>query len=200
MPELMAEVADIWRKGGFVMPFLVGSAMLMWYGILFRMVTLRRGTRLSIEKLVEAVRSGKLEEPWGILDEAAIRCASIKPSGDAKQFRLELEVVLGEFRDRIGSFGSLVSGVAMVAPLAGLLGTVTGMIETFDHLGSMTMSAVGGGGMGAGISEALVSTQSGLVVAVPGILFGAMLSRKQSRLDEELDQLAEYVAVMERDA
>ena len=67
------------------------------------------------------------------------------------------------------------------------------MISTFDALGSGMMYTAGGGGIGAGVSEALVSTQSGLVVAVPGILLGALLARKQRQIEDELDQLIEKV-------
>ena len=63
------------------------------------------------------------------------------------------------------------------APLVGLLGTVTGMLATFNAM------AVGGGGdktmgmIAKGISEALVTTETGLVVALPGVFFQYQLSR-----------------------
>jgi biopolymer transport protein ExbB len=64
------------------------------------------------------------------------------------------------------------------APLMGLLGTVTGMLATFGALasgsgGEKTMGLVAGG-----ISEALVTTETGLIVALPGLFFQYMLSRK----------------------
>lgn len=65
--------------------------------------------------------------------------------------------------------------LAAVAPLLGLLGTVTGMIYTFDVIslfGTGNARALAGG-----ISEALVTTQSGLVIAVPGMLAGGLLYR-----------------------
>ncbi|WP_435275752.1 MotA/TolQ/ExbB proton channel family protein [Psychrobium sp. nBUS_13] len=65
---------------------------------------------------------------------------------------------------------------AAVSPLLGLLGTVSGMIETFKLMtlfGAGDASAVSGG-----ISEALVTTELGLVVAIPALLMHALLSRK----------------------
>jgi biopolymer transport protein ExbB len=64
------------------------------------------------------------------------------------------------------------------APLVGLLGTVTGMLVTFDALstgsgGDKTMSMIA-----AGISEALITTETGLVIALPGLFFHFFLSRK----------------------
>lgn len=67
------------------------------------------------------------------------------------------------------------------APLLGLLGTVTGMLATFGALaggsgGEKTMSMVAGG-----ISEALITTETGLVVALPGLFFQYQLMRKFER-------------------
>lgn len=66
-------------------------------------------------------------------------------------------------------------------PLLGLFGTVTGMLGTFDALasgtgGEKTMSAVA-----KGISEALITTETGLVVALPGLLFQYQLTRQKER-------------------
>ena len=69
-----------------------------------------------------------------------------------------------------------VAITAAVSPLLGLLGTVSGMIETFKLMtlfGAGDASAVSGG-----ISEALVTTELGLVVAIPALLMHALLSRK----------------------
>ena len=67
------------------------------------------------------------------------------------------------------------------APLLGLLGTVTGMLATFGALatgsgGDKTMGLVAGG-----ISEALITTETGLIVALPGLFFQYQLSRKLER-------------------
>lgn len=64
------------------------------------------------------------------------------------------------------------------APLVGLLGTVTGMLTTFGALstgsgGEKTMSMIAGG-----ISEALITTETGLVIALPGLFFQYLLTRK----------------------
>ena len=67
------------------------------------------------------------------------------------------------------------------APLLGLLGTVTGMLATFGALssgsgGEKTMELVA-----KGISEALVTTETGLVIALPGLFFQYQLSRQYDR-------------------
>ena len=68
-----------------------------------------------------------------------------------------------------------------VGPLLGLLGTVTGMLATFQALatgagGDATMAAVA-----RGISEALITTETGLVVALPGLFVHYQLARRKER-------------------
>jgi biopolymer transport protein ExbB len=75
------------------------------------------------------------------------------------------------------------------APLLGLLGTVTGMLATFDALaggagGDKTMGLVA-----EGISEALVTTETGLLIALPGLFFQHQLARKHERYKAFLARL-----------
>lgn len=83
------------------------------------------------------------------------------------------EAILYE-SSKIDRFGSAILVIAAVAPLMGLLGTVTGMIGTFDII-----TEFGTGDpklLSTGISEALVTTKFGLIVAIPLLLVGNMLS------------------------
>lgn len=75
------------------------------------------------------------------------------------------------------------------APLLGLLGTVTGMLSTFHGLaggtgGQKTMDLIAGG-----ISEALITTETGLVIALPGLFFQYHLARERDRYDAFLSHL-----------
>jgi biopolymer transport protein ExbB len=67
------------------------------------------------------------------------------------------------------------------APLFGLLGTVTGMLATFDALATGSGGEKTMGLIAKGISEALITTETGLVVALPGLFFQYQLSRKHER-------------------
>jgi biopolymer transport protein ExbB len=64
------------------------------------------------------------------------------------------------------------------APLVGLLGTVTGMLTTFGALASGSGGETAMGMIAAGISEALITTETGLVIALPGVLMHYLLSRQ----------------------
>lgn len=85
-------------------------------------------------------------------------------------------------------FGSAIIVFASVAPLLGLLGTVTGMIATFDII---TEHGTGDPRMlSGGISEALITTQLGLVVAIPLLLLGNLLKSKATGLQRLMERAA----------
>ncbi len=78
-------------------------------------------------------------------------------------------------------YTSLIKSLLMVAPLLGLLGTVSGMIETFDSMGSMQLYSQSGG-IASGISKALFTTQMGLVISAPGLLFSKFIETRINKL------------------
>lgn len=89
---------------------------------------------------------------------------------------------------KIDRFGSAILVIAAVSPLLGLLGTVTGMIGTFDII-----TEFGTGDpklLSTGISEALVTTKFGLIVAIPLLLIGNMLSNWALRTKNGLERAA----------
>ena len=74
--------------------------------------------------------------------------------------------------------------LAAAAPLLGLLGTVTGMVETFRVIGLYGMGNAQA--MASGIKAALITTQAGLLVAIPGLLIGQALSKKVKGIHREI--------------
>jgi biopolymer transport protein ExbB len=99
---------------------------------------------------------------------------------DPEALELRLDQAVLEEADRLDRFMWLVRVVSMVAPLMGLLGTVTGMIKTFQ---AITMFGAGDPKMMAGgISEALVTTMLGLMTAAPLVLLYAFLSTSRKRI------------------
>jgi biopolymer transport protein ExbB len=94
------------------------------------------------------------------------------------------ESVLNE-QPRLERFRSAISVFAAVAPLLGLLGTVTGMIATFDII---TVFGTGDPKLlSGGISEALITTELGLTVAIPTLLIGNLLSSWADRITSGLE-------------
>ncbi len=97
------------------------------------------------------------------------------------------EAILHE-EPTVQRFGSVILVFAAVAPLLGLLGTVTGMISTFDVI---TKHGTGDPRMlSGGISEALITTQLGLIVAIPLLLLGNLLKGWGNRILNNLERSA----------
>jgi len=81
--------------------------------------------------------------------------------------------------------------IAAVTPLLGLLGTVLGMIKVF---GVIMEAGVGNPGvLAGGISQALITTQMGLAVAIPGLIVNGVLLRRQKNIELELAQLKDIL-------
>ncbi len=173
--------------GGFVMMPLVGAALVLWYSIGYRLLTLQRGTTRHVRTLVRDLRAGRHHTPRGLIDRAAMRGVAI-----ARRYPEHVAEVLNDaffpYYQDVKKGRIVIIGIVSIAPLIGLLGTVTGMIETFDSLGDMSLYSQSGG-IAGGISQALFSTQMGLCVAIPGVIVGKLLDRRQSRFEEELDQI-----------
>jgi len=189
MPEgLFEQIGEFFRQGGFVMPPLVGGALLLWYALGYRMLALRRGSRLPVRVLLDlAEKTEARREPKGVI-ESAVKSGLEASRKRPANLRRHLDVAFSDQEREISKYAVLVSAIVVVAPLTGLLGTVSGMVETFDSLGEMALFSQSGGVAG-GISEALFSTQMGLAVAIPGLLVGRILKRRQERLETELSQL-----------
>jgi biopolymer transport protein ExbB len=102
------------------------------------------------------------------------------PDVDTEALELHLtEAILGEV-PKLGRFLTLVKMISVVAPLGGLLGTVTGMIVTFQQI---TLFGTGDPKiMAGGISSALMTTVLGLVVAIPTTLLYALLSTQSKNI------------------
>jgi biopolymer transport protein ExbB/TolQ len=84
------------------------------------------------------------------------------------------------------------------APFLGLLGTVWGILEAFQAMGRQ--GATGVTAVGSGISEALIATAFGLMVAIPALLGYNFIGARIREIAGETDQfLADFLAVVERD-
>jgi biopolymer transport protein ExbB len=116
--------------------------------------------------------SGLLDRP-GVMPRflagALKEVAAGRPAGEAFDARLELPL------KRLSRDFMLVGALTAAAPLIGLLGTVWGMIETFDAVS--VASGQTSVRVASGISQALITTQFGLVIAIPGVFGLARLRR-----------------------
>jgi biopolymer transport protein ExbB len=188
------QIMDYLSSGGAVMFPLVLLGAVLWFAIGYRVFTLRRGSTRSVRALIDRARSGRPPEPRGIIPRA-IHTALAELLPGVPDIRNRLDCALSAFDVEMDRFSITICGVVAVAPLLGLLGTVTGMIETFDSLGDMTLYSQSGG-IAGGISLALFTTQMGLAVAIPGLLIGRMLDQRSRSLAIEIQKIKDIVASM----
>ena len=113
------------------------------------------------------------------------------PQADTEALELHLtEAILGEL-PKLQRNLTVIKIISVVAPLAGLLGTVTGMINTFQ---AITLFGTGDPKlMAGGISQALVTTVLGLVVAIPTTLLYALLNTQSKNIVAILQEQASGV-------
>ncbi len=167
-----------WQDGGWAMVAIAAIALIL-FSVGFRLLLeLRRQGTLVLEEDTwrtwiddPETRHGRL----GALLDAALRDCNLERVGTVFSEYQSLEA--GSTRRDLRIMRVCVAA----APLVGLLGTVTGMLSTFSALSAggaseQTMTMIAGG-----ISEALITTETGLVVALPGLFFLHHLQRSDAR-------------------
>lgn len=175
--ELWNQALAIWISGGWAMIAIAIIAMIM-FGLGMRIWLKLSGKGVSVREKTWRHwidHPEKRRGPVGELLDFVTGGATIE---DTAAFFEEVQATeIAPFARDLRVMKICVSA----APLLGLLGTVTGMLATFSALangsgGEKTMGMVAGG-----ISEALVTTETGLVIALPGLFFQYQLVRKFER-------------------
>lgn len=114
---------------------------------------------------------------------------AVEHSGESKELVEEVmyERML-EVQPRLERLLPFIAVTAATAPLMGLLGTVTGMINTFKLI---TIFGTGDAKqLSSGISEALVTTEFGLIVAIPALIMHALLNRRAQGVMANMERMA----------
>lgn len=176
--RLWDDAVLIWMAGGWAMVAIAGvSLVLFGLGTHLYLTLWSKGFRMVREKTWRRWLEHPQERrgPIGRLLDTAMRGQSIEDVvASFSQIRAtELPGIERDLR--------VMKICVGLAPLLGLLGTVTGMLATFDALasgsgGDKTMALIA-----EGISEALITTETGLVIALPGLFFQYQMSRTTER-------------------
>ncbi|HAZ61975.1 MAG TPA: flagellar motor protein MotA [Gammaproteobacteria bacterium] len=177
-----ADLRERLHQGGVIGYVILGLGAVGLLAALLRMLNIG----LVRARMDGSRRHGQASEnnPLGRL----IRVSRDNPGLDAEALGLRLdEAVLAE-TPRLQRGIGFVALMAAIAPLLGLLGTVTGIIETFQ---AITLFGTGDPRlMSSGISQALVTTVMGLVVAIPMLLLHNLLHERSGELVARLDEQA----------
>lgn len=187
MGENVQAVFDIFRNGGPVMAALAGVALLLYITSIAAVIfvlkgNLTTGRREEWERWIEYPEEGE-----GRLGEI-IRYAVQGPRLSVKRVQRRFDEVFDVLVRKVDQRLIIITTLIAAAPMTGLLGTVMGMLSMFDGLGA-------GGGkqsmemISAGMKEALFTTLTGLVVALPGMFFALIVREKRNQLATVLSQL-----------
>lgn len=183
------------EDGGPLMYPLLVVSLLMWLLILERSIFLGRLYRknMPLSLAEEHIQGNTYPDPGKYRGAMALlvgRFLELR-SGNRELDRYILDETVLSINRRLTDHLATIGVLAAIAPLFGLLGTVTGMIATFDVL------AVFGTGnsraMAGGISEALITTQTGLLLAVPGLYMKGFLSRRAKSLQHKVATTGMYL-------
>jgi biopolymer transport protein ExbB len=192
--NFLPRILDYWRAGGWLLIPIAGTCFLIWY----RYLLMRRMLKSSLatpptfvselESRLSRARENENLDGWlaavpgaraGIARHLLSWTRQGLPFREGYRYCRSAELVAYSY-----SFAVLAALVA-AAPLLGLLGTVMGMVGTFDAVAHRSHEATQM--VAGGISQALITTQAGLVTALPGALGLAHLARLFKRLKNDLD-------------
>lgn len=169
-----------WHQGGYIGYAITAVGIFALLLALYRLVVLS----LVSSKVNSQLKSEKANDnnPLG----RVIKIHEDNPKMETETLELKLsEGVLRE-TPKLESGLTLLKIIAAVAPLMGLLGTVTGMIITFQ---AITIFGAGDPkAMAGGISGALITTVLGLLVAIPTVLLHTVVNGRAQRIIHILDE------------
>jgi biopolymer transport protein ExbB len=189
--ELWTTLRDYLQAGGFVMPPLVLATLTLWFAIGYRWSILGSARTGDVREILSRAQRDEISQPKNVLEQAAKQGVEVARARH-QNLRRALDAALAGIVQDVERFRVTIRAIVAVAPILGLLGTVTGMIETFDSLDDAAMFS-SSGGIAAGISQALFTTQLGLSVAIPGLLLRGVLDRRQHTLESRLARLQEIL-------
>jgi len=200
----MSNLLDLAREGGPVMAPMLGLSVVtiacglerawFWYQLLSKEDKVVHDVLNAAQYSLEEARSLAAQAQNLAIGRFLLAPLKLRrPTPDT--FRLALEASADKEFVRMRKGDKLLETVVAIAPLLGLLGTVTGLITTFGNLN------VGGGGSGeqasaaaSGIGEALIATASGMIVAIIALIIFRILVTLQS---QQMDYFSETGSELE---
>jgi biopolymer transport protein ExbB len=196
---------NIIDDAGPLMYAIVLCSFLLVAFFLERCISLRRGRvipRPFVTRFLSQLREGQLdrEQALELCKENGSPVANVFTGAVRKWGRPGVEVEQGVIdageraTNGLRRYLRVFYGVATVGPLLGLMGTVLGMIQTFNVIADPASDALGRAApLAGGIAKALLNTAGGLAVAIPASILYVFFVSRVDRLVIEIDRLAQDV-------
>jgi biopolymer transport protein ExbB len=187
---------DNWISGGVMMIPLFGLAMFIFV-VSFELILFLRNKKFNVAREEHWLDWAQAPEKGEGVEGMILRYTrpfAGHPDVVRRRFSELREMLLGEVERKSTFLKSLVA----VAPLMGLLGTVMGMLTTFQGIatsgGNQTVDMVA-----KGISTALITTQTGLMIALPGLFLTLIIRRRMRNVSDSINRMEGFLLAQRRD-
>ncbi|MDP0492185.1 MAG: MotA/TolQ/ExbB proton channel family protein [Verrucomicrobiota bacterium JB023] len=187
MQENVQAVIDIFAEGGWVMVVLASVAAMLYITSVASVIFVMKGNLTNSKRDQWEHWIQNPEEATGRVGEI-IKYAVHGPRLSVKRVQRRFDEIFDVLVRTIDQRLIIISTLIAAAPMTGLLGTVLGMLAMFDGLsaggGKQSMEMIA-----AGMREALFTTLTGLVVALPGMFFALIVRQKRNEIAAVLSQI-----------
>ncbi|MCB1064384.1 MAG: MotA/TolQ/ExbB proton channel family protein [Verrucomicrobiae bacterium] len=197
---------DIFMKGGIVL--MAPLAILSFLAVLlifFYFLTIRQGSVVSNKFMNSADALIRKQDYLGLIavcnreNECIARIvyktldfATKNPTASFDEVREVTEAEGTRQASMLNNRISYLNDIGRIAPMVGLLGTVVGMIEAFNGIGSGVQHME----LAPGVSKALITTASGLVIGIPSLIFYSLFRGKVQMLIAELEAAMTHIMAL----
>lgn len=165
----MTELQEFLARGGPVLLWIMGATFVMWALILERLFYFRVAHASVAEEALSEWRS--------------------RSEHKSKFAHWIKDKLVSEVRQKAQANVSFAKAMVALAPLLGLLGTVTGMVTVFDNM-AITEGA-DAKALSRGVSQATIPTMAGMVASISGIPFASGMDKKVRRLVQKVEDQME---------
>lgn len=208
-PAENTDVLDILSKGGFMMYPLAVLSVIAVVLILFYTFTIRRNTVVSDKFMNAAEALIRKRDYLGLIAHCNRQNQSVArvtektldfmTKNTGVTFKEVREVAQAEGSRQAGMLTqriSYLSDVGTIAPMAGLLGTVVGMIRAFMEISSGNYEGVHANKLAEGVYQALVTTAAGLVIGITAVIFYSIFRGRVQKYIAELEAAATHLMAL----
>ena len=177
----------IWASGGWLMMPLLALTVFIYYTALDLWIRLEMHLliRSKVYRMSDYELATRLDK-----DRAGLRELLVEDASDVNEVKRHFVHVTNEYLPVVNRRIRFLSIIITIGPLMGLLGTVTGMLSTFQGLihehGNKFENVV------HGISEALITTQTGLLISIPALIILSLIVQRRNGLRRAIARLERY--------
>jgi len=151
------------------------------------MITVEKYSTISSVDFIKQNEISSIPLEKVLLDSLKIIDSSLQNDKNNIDLKLALEISIKSIQSEFGKFSNFFSTIITVSPLLGLLGTVLGLINSFSFI-RLGESGINAEEVTGGISEALISTATGLIVAIFTLIFSNYFNSLWKKQNSILNQ------------